>query len=181
MQARDLTLEERKEPNGEIFYWRGVIFETLGQIEKAEACWREAIRLMPGWATLYNRLVILMSRRKAPFSEILALEVKAIELEPTNFEYHNNLGYIYLLQGQHADALRELQKAITLNPSYGLAYYNIGLTRYATGQYKESWAALLKARDLRYTGDHAFVMKVEQLAKVPVQSTTNVITIGPLR
>lgn len=174
-------LEGRKDANAEILSWRGELWKSVGQMEKAETCWREAVRLSPGWAPPYSQLANAANTRKVPFAEVLALHAKAIELEPSNADYHNNLGYFYLMEGRHADSIRELETAVALNPSSGLAYYNLALAKYATGRHKESWAAILKARDLGYKGDNAFVMRVENLAKLGGKNTTNAPAIGPLK
>lgn len=175
------VLEEKKDANAEILYWRGELWENLGQVEKAEACWQEAVRLMPGWAPPYSQLANAAKKRKAPFAEVLSLHTKAIALEPSNADFHISLGYFYLMEGQHTNAIRELETSIALNPSSGLAHYNLALAKYATGRHKESWALILKARDLGYLGNNAFVMRVENLAKFGSKNATNALAIGPLR
>lgn len=174
-------LEAWKEATPHILFWRGALANVLGQSEKAESCWREVVRLMPQWAAPYDELGKAARKRKAPFAEMKALYQKAIELEPSNAIYHNNLGYAYLMDGQHNNALRELDRAIALDPSCGLAYYNLGLARYAAGDYKESWSAISKARELGYMGDPGFVMKLETRLRVMGLNTTNAPAYGPVR
>ena len=57
---------------------------------------------------------------------------KAIELDPKNALYHNDLGFIYKNQGKNDLAIAECKKAIKLNPSKPL--------------YRENLEALLKTR-----------------------------------
>jgi len=174
-------LEAWKEANPHILFWRGALANSIGQSEKAESCWREVVRLMPQWAATYDELGKAARKRKAPFAEIMALHRKAVELDPSNAIYHNNFGYSYLMEGQHANAIKELDRAIALDPSFGLAYYNLGLVRCAAGDYKESWFAISKARELGYMGDPSFVMKLEARLRYVGLNTTNAPASGPVR
>ena len=174
-------LETWKTADPNILFWRGALSNALRQPEKAESCWREVVRLMPQWATTYDELGKAARKRKAPFAEIMALHRKAVELEPSNAIYHNNFGYSYLMEGQHANAIKELDRAIALDPSFGLAYYNLGLARYAASEYKESWLAISKARELGYMGDSGFVMKLEARLRYMGLNTTNAPAYGPAR
>jgi Flp pilus assembly protein TadD len=174
-------LEAWKGENPSILFWRGALANALGQVEKAEGCWREVVRLTPHMASPYNELAKSATKRKAPFSEITSLCLKAAELDPSNASFHNNLGYAYFMEGQHANAIRELDRAIVLDPSFGLAYYNLGLVRYSAGEYQEAWSAILKAREHGYPGDSSFVMKVEARVRVMEPNTTNAPAYGPAK
>lgn len=47
----------------------------------------------------------------------------------------NNLGIVYLGMESPADAVTALRKAIKLDPDYGLAFYNLGMSYDALGKY----------------------------------------------
>ena len=182
-QERSDVLNElaAAEVNVDTLFWRGALENSFGHAEKAEACWREAIRIKPQWAPPYDELGKLAFKRKAPFAEIMALHAKAAELDPANADYHNNLGYTSLMEGQHDPALRELEKAIELNPAFGLAYYNLGLLRYAMCQYDKAALSILRARELGYAGDRGFVLRLAERVKFMGRSKTNSPAFGPQR
>jgi len=167
--------------NADTLFWRGALEKSLGRAEKAEGCWREAIRIKPRWAPPYDELGKAMAQRKAPLAEVLALYGKALELDPLNAEYHNNIGYSYLMEGRHADARRELEKAVELDPAFGLAHYNLGLLKYATGEYDKAALSILRARELGYAGDRGFVLRLAERVKFMGKCTTNAPAWGPRR
>jgi tetratricopeptide (TPR) repeat protein len=52
--------------------------------------------------------------------------LKAIRIDPRNYELHNNLGIVYRKQGDLARAIREYSIALQLQPTDPMAHYNIG-------------------------------------------------------
>jgi len=83
------------------------------------------------------------------------------------------------MAGQHEPALRELQKAVELKPGFGLAYYNLGLVRYAMGQYDKAALSVLRARELGYAGERGFVLQLAERVKFMKRSKTNSPAFGP--
>lgn len=60
-------------------------------------------------------------------------------------EVWNNLGIVYLGQGNPSGAVTALRKAIRLDPDYGLAFYNLGMAYDALGNYDPALKAYEKA------------------------------------
>lgn len=176
---RDVEAKAAADP--EARYWCGCLANSLGLREQAAAHWLEAVRLSPKWAPPYDELGKAAHQRKAPLQEVLPFHIKAIELEPSSAAYRNNLGYAYLMYGQHADAVRELEQALALDPSFGLAHYNLGLAEYARGQHKEALAAIQKALRLGYTGDPIFVRRLAERLRFQKPPGTNAPAYGPRR
>ncbi|HPS09643.1 MAG TPA: tetratricopeptide repeat protein [Kiritimatiellia bacterium] len=170
---------DKAEVNENTLYLRGVLEKELGNVEKAEAFWRELVRGKPQWASPYDELGKMLLKKDGPTDEVLALHAKAVELSPESAVYHNNLGYDYLMAGQHEPALRELQKAVELKPGFGLAYYNLGLVRYAMGQYDKAALSVLRARELGYAGERGFVLQLAERVKFMKRSKTNSPAFGP--
>jgi len=51
---------------------------------------------------------------------------EASELEPLDYELHNNLGIVYIRQGKPEEGLRELLTAVRLKPDLASAHFNLG-------------------------------------------------------
>ena len=64
---------------------------------------------------------------------------EAIRVDPTVPQSHNALGLVYLaLGGRNPEALEEFKRAVGLNPQYGDAYHNLGVTYALQGQWQEA-------------------------------------------
>lgn len=103
------------------------------------------------------------------------------ELEPANAAYHNNLGYTYLMEVQHDSALKELEEATELDPAFGLTHYNLGLLRFAMGQYDKPALSILRARELGYEGDRDFMLRLAERVKFMKRGQAPSPTFGPQR
>ncbi len=89
------------------------------------AAFQEAIRLRPDYAEAYNNmgLVYLQTGEDEP---AIAAFRKAVELRPDYADAHQNLGAI-LTSSDAAEAVRELETAVSLQPRLLKAQYNLAL------------------------------------------------------
>lgn len=76
--------------------------------------------------------------------ESIELSLKSISLHPTA-EAHTFLGWAYSFKGRYGDAIKECEKAIRLDPSYGNPYNDIGAYLIETGRWEEARPWLEKA------------------------------------
>ncbi|PID95557.1 MAG: hypothetical protein CSA94_00885 [Bacteroidetes bacterium] len=67
-------------------------------------------------ATLVNNL-----------DEKVKIYQNAIKMYPNNATAHNNLGYVYFIQGKTKKAKSAYEKAISINPNEGVALNNLGI------------------------------------------------------
>jgi len=67
--------------------------------------------------------------RQLDYRSEIALWESSVALAPWNARGHNNLGYAYQLAGRAADARREYQAALLLDPAYDKARLNLLLLR----------------------------------------------------
>ena len=67
------------------------------------------------------------------YDDALTYLTQAIQLDPRNATAHNYLGITSSQKGWPEAALEEIQKAITINPNYADAHFNIAVI-YATNQ-----------------------------------------------
>lgn len=79
---------------------------------------------------------------------------------PELSEPYNNLSVLYLLRGQPDEARMALEKAISNNPNYELAYENLGdlYVYLANITYKKGFSRLPKSQRLKKKLDHLGMM-----------------------
>ncbi len=75
--------------------------------------------------------------------------IRALELDSNLAEAHASLGYI-LLYGEYrrGEAVKELEKAAELNPSYATAHHWLALAYTSMGRFDEAIASINKAMDI---------------------------------
>ena len=98
----------------------------------------------PDTAEIYNILGVLNAQGKDLTASINWLK-QAIQLNPIDAIYHNNLSCAYKQQGNMPDALAHAQQALRLAPNYAEAYNNLGSLYYSQGRIDDAIAACKKA------------------------------------
>jgi tetratricopeptide (TPR) repeat protein len=107
-------------------WWQGMQannFKSIGEFDKAIACYDEEIKLQPQNAAAY------MSRAQAYYglqrwNRALADYNKAIELDPKSSQYFTERGVTKLQLGLNEQGVADFSQAIALNPKDGNAFYN---------------------------------------------------------
>ncbi len=111
----------------------GLIYFRTGDMQKAEAAFRQAIRVNPGNAVAYNHLGILY-RMAGRFSEAENAYLSAIQNKPDYANAHLNLGILYDVYLRRLDvALRHYKTFQSLQSEKDMTVKNwiIGLKRRA--------------------------------------------------
>ncbi len=98
---------------------------NLGDLAKAEACWRGAVAVKPSFAEAYNNLGAVLNARKA-FGEAEAAFQQAIRLNPANPGAFHNLGQLQAARGEWGDAERSFRRALELSPVFPSALVDLG-------------------------------------------------------
>ena len=93
-----------------------------------------------GWKMLSKVL-----RSLGNIEESLFAINKSIELNPRDFESHNNLGVLLKKSNKLEEAETSFKNAIKLNPKYEKTYNKLGVTLYQLGKLKEAKKYLQKA------------------------------------
>jgi tetratricopeptide (TPR) repeat protein len=65
--------------------------------------------------------------------------IHAIEKDSSLACAYNNLGYVYWLDGDYAEAVVKFKEAIGINPKYALAHYNLGVIYFYLNQPEEAY------------------------------------------
>ncbi len=66
-----------------------------------------------------------------------------------------NLGNIFLRQGRIDAATRELEKALKIDPTYGVAHHNLAYAYFRTKMYHLAWEHLQESKRLGVTPNPA--------------------------
>jgi Tfp pilus assembly protein PilF len=109
-------------PTAESYTFRGWAYSFLGRFEDAIGECRKAIATDPSFGNPYNDIGSYLVHLERPDEAVEWFErAKLAErYEPRHFPYLN-LGRLYFARGQTADAMREFEEALRLNPGDPLA------------------------------------------------------------
>ena len=80
----------------------------------------------------------------------------ALQADPSNHAYHRRLGTVYDSSGHEADAIREFDKAIWLQPRYWAGYLDYAVFHHRRGRFQK--AADLLNQFLGWAPDHAQIL-----------------------
>jgi tetratricopeptide (TPR) repeat protein len=129
---------------GVVFLRQGELDKALGQLEAglnvaspsvptpdwdaAISGLRDLLKKAPDRADAHNMVGLLLGRKGADSSEVLAELREAVRLRPDYAQAHNNIGLV-LAQGDNDEkAMAEFREAIRVSPDYADAHANLGAT-----------------------------------------------------
>lgn len=141
----------------------GRIYFTQGNVQKAIAATKEAIRLDPKKAQFYQSLAF-MYFSVADYPEAEATYLKALEVNPDLTEVHNHLGVLYLQTDRLDMALREFHVALKdrfyMTPE--VVYFNLSELARKKNDLEEAVTHLRKALELnpKYYRAHYELAKI---------------------
>ena len=114
---------------------------------RAEAAYREALRLKPDYPNARNYLGALLNDLQRP-AEAEAQLRAALAARPQFAEAHNNLGLALVAQGKAGPAISAFTEAVRLAPTFGQARNNLGIV--LAGQGRSAEALLAFEASVRY-------------------------------
>ena len=129
----------------------------IGNVESAQARWRDSIRIDPAFAAgHYDLGTLLMNQGR--LDEALTHLREAVRLEPNHSEAHNNIGSILVRLARQPEAIAEFRAAIEAMPGNAEAHYNLarqfeerGDLGEAVEHYQQAVALKLDASDVLFT------------------------------
>ncbi len=132
---------------GEQFYYQyASLHERAGQLESAEKLFLKTIEMGGDFtAHAQNYIAYMWAERGEKLDMGLELIQKALATDPENGAFRDTLGWIYYMQGRHAEALNELKKAMDLikddpviREHLGDTYFKLGNHTAAVEQWKKA-------------------------------------------
>lgn len=138
----------------------GDLLRETGELIEAEEVSRRAVMTKPYYAParhLYGMVLAMNGKGDQALQELGV----AAKFKPDDAEIATSLGYAQYRVGKLDDAINTLSVAIELDPSMGVAYYNLALVYYSRGDYQQAWDAANEAKGAGYAGAPAFWERLE--------------------
>jgi tetratricopeptide (TPR) repeat protein len=132
--------------NGEAHYVLGIGYEKLGNIERAESEWRDAVRLRPDLLDAVRTLAGLAMGR----GDMEALDQEAteiIKLQPESPEGYALRALANVNRKRFSVAEVDVRKAIEIAPQSSFGYVQMGNLKFAEKQFEEAGRAYQAALD----------------------------------
>lgn len=115
----------------------GFALTQQGRLDEAEAVYREALDIEPGYAEAHNSLGTVL-QRQGRLDEAIAEYRNAIESETTFYKAYGNLGSAMQLKGQLGEAIRQQRKALELKPDFAEAHNGLATALQQAGRLDEA-------------------------------------------
>ncbi|MGA9855247.1 MAG: sulfotransferase [Gammaproteobacteria bacterium] len=123
---------------------QAVIWHQQNDFSRAEAGYREVLRLIPAHADATHFLGLLA--HQTGHTEVAkSLLNKSIVLGPGSALYRHNLAGMFRELGQHLEAERCYLEALTLNPDYVDALIGLAMSQQALGRFEDAYANYVRA------------------------------------
>jgi tetratricopeptide (TPR) repeat protein len=138
--------------SSQVEYLLGGTYQALGQLDKAEQCFREAIALKADEPEYYLVLATLLKKvHPADLTEPVRLAEKGLALSPENEDLKLILASCYQLQGKLPEAQTLLESVLANAPNFreahvALAKVYFRQNRMEDAEKQESIAAKLEER-----------------------------------
>jgi Flp pilus assembly protein TadD len=145
-------LAQEQPRTSQIQYLLGGTYEELGQLDKAEACFRKAIALKPDAGQYYQVLAALLKKvHPADLAEPISLSERGLALNPDNEDLKLLLASCYQAQGKLAEAQGLLEALVNNDPDFRAAHVALAQVyfrqrRLQDAEKQESIAARLEDR-----------------------------------
>jgi len=135
-------LSDRQVADVQISFARAL--QDQGDLERAAAAYREAIKRNPKQAEAFQRLAILYDHQ-GKFDTSAGLFRQALKLAPANPDIYCDIGYSLYVQGRWNEAEMNLRQAIALWPDHVRAHNNLGLVLAHINRHEEALAEFHRA------------------------------------
>jgi Flp pilus assembly protein TadD len=146
------SVAQEQPKSSPVQYLLGGTYQALGELDKAEDCFRKAIALKPDEASYYLVLASLLKKvHPADLTEPVSLSEKALALSPDNEDVKLLLASCYQTQGKLAEAQALLEAVVTSDPDFRAAHVALAQVyfrqkRVEDAEKQESVAAKLEER-----------------------------------
>ena len=132
-----------------LYYFRGIAYERIKQWPKAEADFKEALKLQPEQALVLNYLGYSWVDQGLNLDEAFGMLRKAVQQRPRDGYIVDSLGWAYYRLGQYEEATKLLERAVELRASDPVINDHLGDAYWRMGRKIEAGFQWNHARDLK--------------------------------
>ncbi len=115
----------------------GISLHSLGSTAEAEAHFKEALRIDPGYAEPHFNLAIALQGRGRAEEAVVHYQ-QALRLDPDYADAHNNLGKALENMGRVEEAVAHYQEAVRIKPDFVEVYLNWSTALLRLGRHAEA-------------------------------------------
>ncbi len=130
-----------------LFYFRGICFERTKQWPKAEADFKEALKLYPDEPLVLNYLGYSWVDQGVNLDEAFKMLRRAVDLKPTDGYIVDSLGWANYKLGNYDEAARTLEHAVELKPADPVVNDHLGDAYWRVNRRTEAHFQWNHARD----------------------------------
>lgn len=135
----------REPRNDRLYHSLALAYMSLSNYDQAIQTIQKAIDLDDQRDAYFFELGALYERKGDYQRAVEAME-RVLALNPNHSNAHNFIGYLYAMQGTHLDqALRHLQKALSIQPRNGYFLDSLGWIYFKKGDLQEALRQIKKA------------------------------------
>jgi predicted O-linked N-acetylglucosamine transferase (SPINDLY family) len=127
---------------------QGIAHHNAGQVEQAESCYREVLRLMPRQPDAVH-LLGLAAYQSGRLDEAETTVRRALMLAPEQASFWNSLGTVQQARGRHDEAAASFARAVALAPEAAEIWSSLGTVQLWLGRLDEAEASQRRALALR--------------------------------
>jgi tetratricopeptide (TPR) repeat protein len=121
-----------------LFYSRGICHDRLSHWDKAEADFRQALKLYPDQPQVLNYLGYSFADRGVHLDEALGMIERAVKAEPQSGAIVDSLAWAYFRLGRYDEALAPMEQASLLEPVDPVVTDHLGDVYWAVGRFREA-------------------------------------------
>lgn len=126
-------------PNSpECHHTKGMVYEKLGQFDKAKRSYEIAIRLKIDSAETFNNLGNVL-RELGDYENSIKKFETALKIKPNYPDALNNLGWTFYEQKKFKEAIKCYEEALLLRPKFTAAKFNLSYCNLMLGDYINGW------------------------------------------
>jgi protein O-GlcNAc transferase len=120
---------------------RGNAYLNSGNLEEAANCYRRGLESDAGDSICYSNLGYVL-RELGQSAESQEMLLKAVDLNPADFDAHYLLGSLARERGEWLEAIARYREALKVNPEFDVCRRDLCISLAHTGQIREARAAL---------------------------------------
>eukprot|EP01080_Neovahlkampfia_damariscottae_P010162 gene10162-2582_t len=119
------------------FHARGLCAKNLDKVEQAISDFEKAMELKPGY-TKSLAIVVKLYQKTGATNKALDAYTQLIQTAPSHFHYFDRGTLLSEIKGKEEEAISDFTKAIALDETMAIAYYNRALLYYAEKEYDKA-------------------------------------------